>query len=84
MTSETENLVLEILKRLQADVAKINARLDQVNDCMDSLESLPKRVDAVERQLAGLVHVVGGLADAVTLRLEQHDVRLQTLEAARS
>lgn len=77
MTEETENLVLEILKRLQADVFSLKAD-------MELLRPLPARVNAVERQLAGLVQVVGGLTDAVTLRLDQHELRLQRLESLQS
>jgi len=74
MTDETENLVLEILKKIQSDVVFIR---QDVND-------LKIRTASVENHLAAL-HLylvqVGARVDTLGRRIERVETRLGLIEA---
>ncbi len=73
MTAETENLLLEILKRLQSDMADVKADLADIR----------LRVTATEDHLATLVMSVAGVnhrLDRLAERVERIERRLDLTE----
>jgi predicted nucleic acid-binding Zn-ribbon protein len=66
MTAESESLMLEILKRIQADIA----------DLKDDLAMLKIRATAVDEHLSGLFISVSGN----NARLDRVDERLARIE----
>jgi hypothetical protein len=74
MTAETENLLLEIPKRIQTDIA------DMIGDIAD----LKTRATAVDEHMGGLFITISGnnnRLDRVVERLERIERRLDLTEA---
>lgn len=74
MTAETENLVIEILKRIQADITAIK------NDLLE----VKVQQSAMGQQLAGLTSAVyGGQSrlDRIEIRLDRIERRLDLVDA---
>lgn len=70
MTTEAENLVLEILKRLQADVSDIKERMNRVE----------LRLSAMEQTLGSLYALAGSDRESLhglTRRVERIERRLE-------
>ena len=80
MTEETENLVLEILKRMQADMSSMKADISQLKTDVAELKA---RMTNIEANVVGLVKVFHTFQEAVTFRMEQFDHRLTRLEDQR-
>ena len=75
MTAETESLVLEILKRIQADIAELKDRMTGVEI----------QLSAMGQQLAGLTTAVySGKSemDGIKRRLERIERRLELGDAS--
>jgi hypothetical protein len=66
MTDQTESLILEILKRIQADVADMKA----------DLKELKLRTTIVKGHLAGVMASLGIMND----RMDRFDTRLERIE----
>jgi hypothetical protein len=74
MTAETENLLLEILKRIQTDIA----------DMKGDIADLKTRATAVDEHMGGLFITISGnnnRLDRVAERLERIERRLDLTEA---
>ncbi len=66
MTEETENVVLEILKRIQIDMS----------DMRDDISELKMRATALDEHMGGLIIQVSGNNN----RLDRMDERLKRVE----
>ncbi len=66
MTEETENVVLEILKRIQTDMS----------DMRDDISELKMRATALDEHMGGLIIQVSGNNN----RLDRMDERLKRVE----
>ena len=74
MTAETENLLLEILKRVQTDIA----------DMKGDLADLKTRATAVDEHMGGLFITISGnnaRLDRLAERLDRIERRLDLTEA---
>ena len=81
MTAETENLVLELLRGMRADMAAMNKRFDGIDA---RLESIDARLDAIKTQLEGLRYVVVASVDSLVADVKDHETRIAALEGARA
>ena len=81
MTAETENLVLELLRGLRADIAAVNKRLDGIDARLDGIDA---RLDAIETQMEGWRYVFVATTSAVVTEMKGHETRRAALEGARA
>lgn len=85
MTAETENLVLELLRGLRADMD--GSRRDIVavkQDVQDLRTEMMEKLEAVETQLEGLRYVVIASVGSLVTDMKDHEVRIAALEGARA
>ena len=68
--AEPDNLVLELLKEMRADNRRADAKLDQ----------LTERVEQIETSLTGLTHAVIAGFGALVHRLDARESRITRLE----
>ena len=66
MTAETENILLEVLKRIQAEMA----------DMRDDISELKTRATALDEHMGGLIIQVSGN----NTRLDRIDERIKRIE----
>ena len=92
--TDVENLTLEVLKDIRAEIKKTNERLDTTNERLDStvqrLDALERRQAATEIRLATeLTSVVAAIHDLkltivegleLKKQVDDHERRLATLE----
>ena len=74
MTAETENLVLELLRGLRADVATVNKRLDDIDG----------RLDAIETQMEGWRYVFVATTGSLVADMKGREARIAALEGVRA
>jgi hypothetical protein len=97
MTGDVENVVLEILKRIQTDIADLRASVDTRLDAVDGrlgavddrLITVEGRLSLVEdslrrqrRDVAGLLVIAKSAAGDLALQIEAVERRTAALEAA--
>ena len=70
MTDETENLVLELLGGMRADMA----------DLKRDISAIRERLDAIELQLEGLRYVFVASTGSLVTDLKDHETRIAALE----
>lgn len=73
MTAEIENLMLEILKRIQADVGDLRTRMTGIESRLGSLETV---VAGMRRDLA---HMYGDVVEQ-QVRMDQLTARVERIE----
>lgn len=66
MTDQTENIVLQHLRAIRTDIAKLG----------DKIDGLTQRVGSMERQVAIVHDDMAG----IQMRLDKHDARLDRIE----
>ena len=81
MTAETENLVLELLRGMRADMAAMNKRFDAVDARLDGIDA---RLDAIETQMEGWRYVFVATTGSLVTDMKDHDARIAALEGARA
>lgn len=80
MTDETENLVLEILKRMQGDMGEIRSEL---RDIRRELHQINQRLTQVEYHMSGFFSasaIHSDRVDRLEQRLERVERRLELSE----
>ena len=80
MTAETENLVLELLPGMRADIAAMNKRFDGIDKRLDGIDT---RLDAIETQMEGWRYVFVATTGSLVTDMKDHDARIAALEGAR-
>jgi uncharacterized coiled-coil protein SlyX len=84
MTEETENLVLEVLKRVQADIAVLRSEVSATRrDLGERMTRLEVRMTAQEQHLSTLVLSLPAAherIDDLTRRVERIERRLELSE----
>ena len=80
MTDETENLVLELLRGMRADMAGIR---DQIGKVRDETAAIRERLDAIETQMEGWRYVFVATTGSLVTDMKDHDTRIAALEGAR-
>ena len=81
MTAETENLVLDLLRGMRADMAAMNKRFDGIDARLDGIDA---RLDAIETQLEGLRYVVVASVGSLVTDMKHHETRIAAFEGARA
>ena len=66
MTDETTNIIIELLRAIRGDLAKLT----------DKVDGLTQRVGSLERQVAIVHDDMAG----IQMRLDKHDIRLDRIE----
>ncbi len=80
MTDETENLVLELLRGMRADMAGIR---DQIGKVRDETAAIRERLDAIETQMEGWRYVFVATTGSLVTDMKDHDTRIAVREGAR-
>jgi archaellum component FlaC len=81
MTDETENLVLEPLRGMRADMGAIDKRLDGIDARLDGIDS---RLEAIETQIEGWRDVFVATTGSPVTDMKDHDARIAAFEGARA
>ena len=79
MTAETENLVLELLRGMRADIAATNRRLDGIDKRLDGID---ERLEAIETQLEGWRYVFVATTDSPVTDMKNHETCIAALEGS--
>jgi hypothetical protein len=83
--AEPDNLVLDILRELRAEMregfCKVDARFDAVDKRLVGLED---RIDRIEIKLDGLTHAMLSGSGSLVRELKDVDKRMTTLEAVQA
>ena len=80
MTDETENLVLELLRGMRADMAGIR---DQIGKVRDETAAIRERLDAIETQMESWRYVFVATTGSLVTDMKDHDTRIAVREGAR-
>jgi hypothetical protein len=84
MTSEPENIVLEQLRLLRADIARIEEKFDgKFDNLTHKMGSTAQTLVAIQRDLHGIKRDVSGLKDTVAtlgIAVDEHTLRLDRME----
>ena len=78
MTDETENLVLELLRGMRADMDGLRREVAELRT------EMRERLDAIETQLEGLRYVFVASTGSLVADPKGHDTRIAALEGARA
>jgi hypothetical protein len=85
MTSEPENIVLEQLRLLRADIARIESKFDvKFDDLTHKMGMMAQTLVAVQRDLKEVKRDVSVLKDTVGtfgIAVDEHTIRLDRLES---
>ena len=85
MTDETENLVLELLRGMRADMDGLRRDIAAVKqDVQDLRTEVNERFETVETQLEGIRYVVVASVGSIATDLKEHDARITALDGARA
>lgn len=84
MTSEPDNIVLEQLRLLRADLARIENKTDsKFDDLTHKVGMMAQTLVAMQRDLNGIKRDVSGLKDTVGtlgIAIDEHTLRLDRME----
>ena len=84
MTDETENLVLELLRGLRADMDGLRRDVAAVKQDVQQLRTeMGERFEAVETQMEGWRYVFVATTGSLVTDMKGHDARIAALEGAR-
>ena len=78
MTDETENLVLEPLRGMRADMDGLRREAAELRT------EMRERLDAIETQLEGLRYVFVASTGSLVTELKDHETRIAAIEGARA
>ena len=84
MTDETENLVLELLRGMRAEIAAFRAETEKRFTAVEMrLDGIDERLDAIETQMEGWRYVFVATTGSLVTDMKDHDTRIAVLEGAR-
>ena len=83
MTAETENLVLELLRGMRAEIAAFRAETEKHFTAIEArLGTIEDRVEAIETQLEGIRYVLVASVGSIATDLKDHETRIVALETS--
>ena len=84
MTDETENLVLELLRGMWADMDKRFTAMEKRFTAVEArLTGIDERLEAIETQLEGWRYVFVATTGSLVTDMKDHETRIAALEGAR-
>ena len=85
MTAETENLVIELLRGMRAEIAAFRADTEKRFTAIDGrLDGIDARLDAIETQMEGWRYVFVATTGSLVTDMKGHDARIAALEGVRA
>ncbi len=77
MADESENLVLELLRGLRADMGRLR---DDIGKVRDETAAIRDRLEAIETQLEGWRYVFVATTGSLVTDMKDHETRIAVLE----
>ena len=81
MTDETDNLVLELLRGMRADIGAFRSDMEKRFATVETrLSGIEERLDGIDLQLEGWRYVFVATTGLLATDLKDHDTRIAALE----